>query len=871
MYESSGMAWSPLVAVPTPQLTPEQSQRARNPIDHFVIAKLAEKGLTPSPEADRRTLIRRLYFDLIGLPPTPEEVAKFVDDSDPQAYEKLVDALLASPHYGERWARHWLDVVRYADTHGYDKDQPRPHAWPYRDYVIRAFNSDKPWGRFVAEQVAGDVLYPNTADGIEALGFLAAGPWDLIGHAEVPETKIDGKIARLLDRDDMVSNVMNSFLSVTVQCARCHDHKFDPISQEDYYSLQATVAALDRAPKKYDPDPQLAARRTSLENARNALQAKLAQLRTLKPGPDADRLKGLDEQIAKLADKQPGTISKVAEFGYHSAISSRAEDPKWVQVDLGVSEPLSKITLQPCHDDFNNIGSGFGFPVRFQVAMANDPTFATGAVVVADYTLTDFPNPKLAPLNVPVNLHPARYVRVTVTKLAPRQNDFMFALAELQVLNAQGKNVAAGATVTSLDSIEAPPRWRKSNLVDGFYPGEKLSLDPEELARLRQERETLLATAMDDATRSAIAAAQTESERVAQELAALPPQKTTYVATIHHGNGAFRGTGPDGGRPREIRVLHRGDVREPRQVVGPGTAPLFAELPARFNVPSDAPEGARRRALAEWLTDQRNPLLWRSMVNRVWLYHFGRGIVDSPNDLGRMGQAPSHPELLDYLAIEFRDQGQSLKTLHRLLVNSATYRQVSTVNHACAEIDGDNVYLWRMNRRRLEAEAIHDAALLVAGKLDRTAGGAGYQDFVIEHPAHSPHYQYHLYDPHDPKSHRRSIYRFVVRSQPQPFLTTLDCADPAMSVDKRNESLTPLQALALLNNRFMLAMAENFAARLKQSPGTLEQQLETAFQIALHRSPTPGERAKLVPFAEKHGLPATCRLIFNLTEFAFVD
>ena len=224
------------------------------PIDAFILAMLREKGLTPSLEADRRTLIRRLYFDLIGLPPSPEEMDAFVADPDPSAYAKLVEKLLESPHYGERWARHWLDVVHYGDTHGYDKDQPRPNAWPYRDYVVRAFNSDKRYSRFVEEQIAGDIFAPGTEDGLTATGFIAAGPWDLIGHAEVPESKIDGKIARNLDRDDMVTNTCNTFVSLTVQCARCHHHKFDPVMQEDYYRLQADFAALDRADRTYDID-----------------------------------------------------------------------------------------------------------------------------------------------------------------------------------------------------------------------------------------------------------------------------------------------------------------------------------------------------------------------------------------------------------------------------------------------------------------------------------------------------------------------------------------------------------------------------------------------------------------------------------------
>ncbi len=260
--------WSllPLVrpAVPHVDVAKYESRVLRNPVDAFVLAKLAAGKLEPSREADRRTLIRRVYFDLVGLPPSPDEVDAFVSDPDPQAYEKLVDRLLDSPRYGERWARHWLDVVHYGESHGYDKDQPRPNAWPYRDYVIRAFNSDKPFARFIEEQIAGDVLHAGTVDGIEALGFIAAGPWDFIGHAEVPESKFDGKVARHLDRDDMVANTMNTFVSLTVQCAQCHDHKFDPIKQEDYYSLQAVFAALDRADKPYDADPAISQKRAAL-------------------------------------------------------------------------------------------------------------------------------------------------------------------------------------------------------------------------------------------------------------------------------------------------------------------------------------------------------------------------------------------------------------------------------------------------------------------------------------------------------------------------------------------------------------------------------------------------------------------------------
>lgn len=633
-----------------------------NPIDQFLAIKLRQHDLTFSPEADRRTLIRRLSFDLTGLPPTPEEVATFVNDTDPRAYDNLVGRLLSSPHYGERWARHWLDVAHYGDSHGYDKDQPRPHAWRYRDYLIQAFNDDVPFSRFVHEQLAADVL-SDSGDAIPALGFISAGPWDLIGHAELPESKIDGKIARHLDRDDMVANTMSTFTSMTVHCAQCHDHKFDPITAEDYYSLQSVFAAVDRTNLEYYSDPSLTRQRNELKARERILDRKRKALE------------------AKLKEPAP------------------------------TAEALSQLT---------------------------------------DTTNT--------------------------------------------------------------------------------------------LAQVRAA------------------------------LAQLPKPQVAFVGAVHHGNGTFLGTGPNDGKPRPIHLLARGDVRKPGVEVSPGTLSAISSLPARFDLPSDAPESSRRAALAKWITDPHNPLTWRSIVNRVWQYHFGRAIVDTPNDFGRMGALPSHPELLDWLALEFRDGKQSLKDLHRLIVTSAAYRQSSTSsNERAAELDRDNRLLWRMNRRKLEAENIRDAVLAVSGRLNPAIFGPAFQDFVIEKPEHSPHYQYHLHNHDDPRTDRRSIYRFIVRSQQQPFMTALDCADPSIAVEKRNESLSALQALALLNNGFMISMSKSFAERLTREAHSTEDQITRAFQLALSRTPSESERQDLVTFTQKHGLANTCRLIFNMNEFIFTD
>lgn len=866
--------WSlrPLVKPDVPKLdVPSGSeQRVTSPIDAFIQVKLREKGLSPSPEADRRTLARRLYFDLIGLPPTPEEMETFVRDPDPNAYGRLVETLLESPHYGERWARHWLDVVHYGDTHGYDKDKPRPNAWPYRDYVIRSLNDDKPYWKFVMEQIAGDVLWPHSEDGITATGFIAAGPWDFIGHAEVPESKIDGKIARNLDRDDMVSNVCNTFLSLTVQCARCHNHKFDPVTQENYYRLQAVFAALDRADRPYDIDPNVARQRVVLVARRKQLQEQKQRIDSVIAEAGGDALKQLEGQIAvaSKSDKHPQS----SQFGYHSQIEAKPDNAKWVQVDLGERKTLNSIQIVGCHDDFNGIGAGFGFPVRFKIEISDDPSFAGARNVVVDRTTEDFANPGTKLLTFPVTGQPAQFVRITATRLAARQNDYCFALAELLAIDSEGKNAALGRPVQSGDSIESAPRWRQANLVDGYYIGVN-SMSGKSVDELKVEREQLIASVLSPSTRSELQANSKSLDEVSVALAKLPVPNQVYAGTIYSGSGSFVGTGATGGKPREIRILARGDVVQPLGLVEPGTVPLSRDSSGDFGLPNSHSEGQRRIALARWIVSKDNPLTWRSIVNRVWQYHFGRGIVDSPNDFGRMGQLPTHPELLDWLAVDFREGRQGLKRLHKLIVTSSTYRQTSLIekDDKRASTDSNNSYLWRMNRRKLDAESIRDATLAVSGKLNRQLGGPAFQDFVVEKPEHSPHYEYRLYDPEDERCHRRSVYRFLVRSQPQPFMTTLDCADASMSVDKRSETVTALQALALLNNRLMLTMANHMTHQVESQSSDLSQQVDLAFKLALTRPPTTEELEELSAHAKLHGIRSLCRLLMNLNEFVFVD
>jgi hypothetical protein len=640
---TAGSNWWSLRRLTRPAVpSVRQPSWVRTPVDAFILAALEAKGLEPSPPADRATLIRRMTFDLHGLPPTPAEVDAFLRDPRPEAVERLIDRLLASPRYGERWGRHWLDVAHYGDTHGYDKDKRRDHAWPYRDYVIRSFNEDRPYARFVRQQIAGDLLEPADPEGVIATGFVAAGPWDFVGHVELREGTVDKAKTRLLDRDDMLATTVTTFMSLTVGCARCHDHKFDPIPQKDYYRLQAVFAGVDRGDRVCEA-PAVAVRRTALDRRRMALAA-----------------------------ERPALVGALT-------------DAKRAQLDTTTAE--------------------------------------------------------------------------------------------------------------------------------------QAALD--------------------------------------REVAKLPPPALVYALVPH--------------APRRIHLLRRGDVEQPSEPAHPGALSCVAALDPDFRLADSGDEGDRRAALAHWVADPRNPLTWRSIVNRVWLYHFGQGLVDTPSDFGRNGSRPSHPELLDWLACEFRDGGGSIKRLHRLILRSAAYQQASANRPALARLDADNRLLGRMNRRRLDAEAVRDSILAVSGKLDLRTGGPGFELFRFKDD-HSPVYDHGAVEMVDrPASWRRTVYRFVVRSVPNPFLECLDCADPNINTPVRNTTLTALQALALLNDPFVVRQAEYFAERLQGMTPDPVRQVEEAYRLGFGRHPTAAEAIAVGAYARKYGLANACRLLFNANEFVFID
>lgn len=857
-------SWQPLERPAVP--SPKDSSWVRNPIDAFVLDRLEGVNLAPSPEADRRTLIRRLSFDLIGLPPSPEQVEQFVNDASPDAYERLVDRLLGSPHYGERWARHWLDVAHYGESHGFDKDKRRLNAWPYRDYVIESFNADKPWPMFIKEQIAGDYLYPDKSQAIIATGFLAAGPWDFVGHVELREGTMEKERVRVLDRDDFVANTITSFMSLTVQCSRCHDHKFDPISQREYYQLQAVFAGINRDDRPYDA--------TSRETKLTELKARMNEATSRRDSIEGqwksawpNDVKMLAHVVAELRAQQNAQTEnhngeQSPTNGYHSAIETDQNSEKWVILDIGSAQSLTRIILYPAMPtDFAPDTPGFGFPLRYRIETAIQADFSDAASV-ADFTNADAPNPGDSPLTFEFEERMARYVRVTATKLWPRTNDFVFALAELRVF-AGNRIVSHNSRIEALDSIESG-RWSRAALVDAHTSRAAISditeLNLAHLESSLRQREAELKTKteamLSPELRLRLDTANEQIATIESQINSLPqPQSVYAVKSIE---------------PREIRLLHRGEVQSPvDEPLKPGALSLVSTLEPDLARETLHSEGESRARLADWIADPRNPLTWRSITNRVWGWHFGASLVDTPNDFGIHGSLPSHPELLDWLASEFRDSGGALKSLHKMIVMSATYRQSSFSRPLADEIDAQNRLLWRMNRTRLDADALRDSILSVGGTLNTQLGGSSFDLFGFKDD-HSPHYDYENFDA-GPQEWRRSVYRTIIRSVPDPFMYSMDCADPNINMSQRGETYTALQALSLMNDSFVLKHSRYLADRIEKLTNDETERTNTLFMLALGRNATDDERGMFAEYAAKHGWPAACRIMLNTSEFLMVD
>jgi mono/diheme cytochrome c family protein len=850
-------AWQPVGGMPTP---------AGNPVDHFINARLKAAGLSPAPSADRRSLIRRLSFDLLGLPPSPEEVTAFVNDSDPQAFAKLVDRYLDSPRYGERQARHWLDIAHYADTHGFERDQRRENAWRYRDWVIRAFNADMPYDRFLGDQIAGDQFRPGDPEAVAATGFLAAGPWDFVGQAETPSPVLKRQ-ARADDLDDMVTQVMAAACGVTVNCARCHDHKLDPISQKEYYGLWAVFSGARRGDRPLDPKGE--ARR---DDERKALQAKASELRAALARLDGKGLSladavgggdglgsgtrgaGINPATGRKSTTKAGFISGAVANQYRAlgGLVDGVVIPGGGDVPVSSTGIVAKSLPKTSANAWDAVRNG---PVNQQrsTSIAGTDYSGPGHDILglhANAAITF----DLAKARATLKADTLRFTAMAGYGGRPGDNstkaDLRVLADGVEVDRHLGLNPASGPLAID---IPLGPDKRFLTLVategtDGGIGHDQVFLGD---ARLLPSM-TTRPSAAETANRREVAEALAAIER---QISAIAPSPMVYAI--------------NGGPPEAVRVLKRGNPEAPGEETGPGA--LSCLKGARpLEATSDMGDGARRAALARWIAQHENPLTARVIVNRLWHHHFGAGIVGTPSDFGAGGGKPSHPELLDWLAGELVRRRWSLKAMHRVICASEAYQRSSLAQDPKAAMaDAGNRLLWRQNPRRLDAESLRDAVLATSGQLDLTPFGPGYRDFVYQE-AYAPIYR-HI-DDDSPSLRRRSIYRFVVRTTPQPFLTTLDCPNPANLSPSRTETTTAVQSLALLNNPFMLRQARHFARRLSRDAGdSTDGQVGRAFALAFARAPSRAELDAAMALVRARDLPELCRMLLNASEFCHVD
>jgi len=823
--------WSfrPIAAVAPPRIAGQDAGWVHTPIDAFIVAGLAVRSLRPSAPASRATLIRRVTFDLTGLPPTPDAVVAFVADSDPMAYEKLVDRLLASPQYGERWGRHWLDVVRFGESEGYETNMPRPSAWPYRDYVIRAFNRDTPFPRFVLEQLAGDSIVAD-ADWLTraATGFIVGGTHDIVGNQT-----IEGMLQqRADDLDDMITATGTTFLGLTVPCARCHDHKFDPIAQRDYYALQAVFAGVKHGERELArPDAANCLRESA------AISAELIQIEAALVRLEPLAQPGSDQPVRPMVNAR----RNVERF---APIKSRM---------IRMTILATNDRTEPCIDEIEVYTAGpsdgsFESPRNVALAAEGGKASASSEYAGSDlHKIAHLNDGRLGNGRSWISRTPGRG-QITITWNQP-------VLIDRIVWGRDHQEVYRDrlATEYSIESALEPGQWQivassRDRIVDGQ------GLGPQGKSPLASVGRTSVPAMPPDSIESTArerALLTARQMKLRERLAELGPTIKVYA-------GRFDQPGP-------THILVRGDPAKKGAEVRPSS---IAVIKPAFDLDPDLPESQRRAALAHWIADPANPLPARVMVNRVWHYHFGRGIIATTSDFGFNGSPPSHPQLLEWLAANYIAAGWRLKPIHRLIVTSATYRQSSQLNPAAQDIDRDNRLLGRMSPRRLEAESIRDAILAASGQLDCRMGGPGYNiwekntNYVA------------VYKPRTelaPDTFRRMVYQFKPRSQSDPTFGAFDCPDAALVAPRRNVSTTALQALNLLNSHFVMQQSAYFAKRLIAEAGAdPARQAERGFFIAFGRAPLDSELAAASALIRSHGSAAFCRALYNANEFVYV-
>jgi hypothetical protein len=867
--------WSfrPLMKVGPP--TVRNSDWCRTPIDRFIVAAQEQQGLTPNATASPEILVRRAYFDLVGLPPSPEDVAAFVADQSPDAYSKLIDKLLASPQYGERWGRHWLDVARYAESGGYEFDGFRAGAYHYRDWVIRALNDDLPYDEFVRMQIAGDKLRPGDYRAASASGFLVAGPYPGQITAKTVER------IRYDQLDDMLMTTGGSMLGLTLGCVRCHDHKYDPIPAKDYYGLASVLARTSHGNARFDPDPKA---------TQQALARHAQEQATLVAAVRKYAATELPDRFAKWQKQELPKLSAEPHWQVLAPLSNTSNDTWLTSTDDGLVVHITggrrkdsdkyTITAETYQRNITSIrldaltdpslpkkGPGFG---------------ANGSFALGDFKLTARPldpHSKDRPIVLKLKaVHAAFEEKSQLLANAVDQNPATFWRANA----AEGKDNAGifeiegglpgfvGGTAMTFELAFVGPGLGRLRVAISTEPnpatwagevvmqhlGEIKALivaGKQQLAAGFQEPMVRWFSRYDDATRMAYAPLQDHIRRTPRV-----PFLDVYTSV-------------SGGQ--DVYFLRRGEVDNKQELA----SPAFIQVLTTAKSGSDEwltksadgkPAVDPRIAMARWMTDTEHgagQLLARVMVNRLWQHHFGEGIVGTPNDFGAQGDRPTHPELLDWLAGELIRSDWRLKPLHKQIMTSAAYMQAGEVTEANRSRDTDNRYLWHRKPRRLEAEMIRDALLAVGGTLDQTM----YDPSVMD------------------SSSRRSVYLRVKRSELIPLMTLFDAPEPTQSIGERASTTVPTQALTLMNSPFVRQTAEALAKRIRtpaKKDAPLESAIDNAYSIALSRRPSSHERTKMRAFIdaqtrllgggqenEDKAIVEFCQVLLCVNEFVYID
>lgn len=841
------------VAKPAPPEVKRQ-EWVRNEIDAFVLRRLEAHGLAPSPPANRVALLRRIYYDLTGLPPTPAEAEAFLKAAEQDldaAYERVVDQLLQSPRYGERWSRHWLDVVRFAETNSFERDGIKPYAWRYRDYVIRAFNDDKPYDQFIREQLAGDELPEPTADALIATGYYRLGLWD--------DEPADPLLARFDGLDDIVATTSQGFLGLTVNCARCHDHKIDPIPQRDYYSMLSFFDNI--TPNGYE-NPNVVRPIFPAEGDQERYKTAQKEMR--------EKQDAVQGQLMALEDEFRQRLKSLGATAQHADIDdleSKFYRDTWEKLP-NFDELKPETVARPERPYFDIRPAtreeffGFVFTGMLKTPADGEYTFTLdsddGSRLVLD-------GKEILKYDGIHGVGKPQTAKVTLKKgRVPIRLDYF-----------QGRFGKGLAVTWSGPGVET--RYLSATTADG--------LDLAEISKSTNIAELLK-------TRGAAVLGQerfTEYQnlqRKLEELKRAKPWNQFALCVTERGR-----------TPPQTFLLQRGNPQSPGEEVQPAFLEILgggkATIPER---PADATTSGRRLALANWIASPENRLTARVMVNRLWQHHFGRGIVRSPNNFGQLGEPPTHPELLDWLASEFVRGGWKMKRMHKLMVMSNTYRQAAeslpapqaNAGAPAAAVDprlvdpANNLY-WRFNMRRLSAEELRDSVLAVNGRLNLKMYGPGfYPEISAEVLAgqSKPGDGWHTSSPEEQS--RRSVYIHVKRSLLVPLLSSFDFPDPDTSCEARFNTTQAGQALSMLNGDFLNQQAELLAARLRKEAGAAPpQQVSLALKLALCREPTQPEIDRgvelIARLQQKHGqspdaaLANYCLLVLNLNEFVYID